>query len=159
MILSDEYAIFLFCPSFYRSLVGALWVLAQVLRDDLLEGLQLVALHIERLLDYVIGQTTLQVQLEHQRCTRFSLADWLQKPASHVAEGPNHALRRVTKVVLLRCRRERHNYHATVRAKCWMLDFGHVMHEDEISRADNKHAFSLLIDHVGVGRDFAQHIS
>ena len=40
-----------------------------------------------------------------------------------------------------------------------MLNLGHVMGQYEVSRAHHHHAFSLLIDHVRVGRDFGKNFS
>lgn len=76
-----------------------------------------------------------------------------------MAEGPEHTLWRFLQVILFGRRCECHDHDTTVGAKGRVLHFRHVMHKDKIARAHHKHALSLLVDHVGVGCDLAQHLS
>ena len=57
------------------SFVGALRILLQVLANDCLQWFQLVALHVEGLLDDVVRETAFQVELKHQRGFRLPLAN------------------------------------------------------------------------------------
>ena len=45
------------------SLVGAAWVLFQVLLDHALQGFELAALHLKGLVDHVVSKAALQVDL------------------------------------------------------------------------------------------------
>ena len=50
----------------------------------------LVALHLERLLDNVVGKATLQVNVQQQGATSLPLTEWLKKPSSTLNETKNY---------------------------------------------------------------------